>query len=145
MTTPISPRRAAARLRRADEHFDRENARDLEGILSTFGPWPSLVLNGEHLGGPDRVRGVYRVLLDSFPDLAVEVKHRYLAGEAVVAQVVLRGTQVHPFLGVPASGRHIEVPACVIFHFDAEDLLAEEAVYLDVALLRQQVGLPDAA
>jgi steroid delta-isomerase-like uncharacterized protein len=130
----------AARLRLVDEHIRRENAHDLDGILATFGAAPDLTLNGETHGGRDTVRTLYEGLLHAFPDLQIEVIKRYVAEETVVAELVLKGTQRESFLGVPPTGRHVEIPTCAIFRFDHQDTLAGETIYIDATVLRARAG-----
>ena len=71
--------------------------------------------------GRDTVRALYEGLLRAFPDLQIQVKKRYVAEDTVVAEVVLKGTQRESFLGVPPTGRYVEIPTCAIFRFDATD------------------------
>jgi steroid delta-isomerase-like uncharacterized protein len=130
----------AARLRLVDEHFRCENAHDLDGILATFGPEVELTLNGETHGGRDTVRTLYEGLLRAFPDLQIEVKKRYVAEHTVVAELVLKGTQRESFLGIPATGRYVEIPTCAIFRFDAAERLAGETIYFDATVLVARAG-----
>jgi steroid delta-isomerase-like uncharacterized protein len=127
----------AARLRLVDDHFRYENAHDLDGLLATFGAEAGLTLNGE----AHAVRALYEALLHAFPDLQIEVKKRYVAEHTVVAEVVLKGTQRESFLGHPPTGRHVEIPTCAIFHFDAQDKFAGATVYFDGSVLLARAGL----
>jgi steroid delta-isomerase-like uncharacterized protein len=145
MTGSINPERLQARLHLVDEHIRSQNQRDLDGILAAFGETPAFVLNGARHPGAEQIRELYQMMLGAFPDLRIDVRKRHLAGEAVIAEVVLRGTQEDTFLRVPATGRRIEVPMCAIFHFDADEKLADETVYFDGALLLRQLGMLPAA
>jgi steroid delta-isomerase-like uncharacterized protein len=146
MPVTASPEQLVDRLCLVEEHIHSENARDLAGIMRTFGAEARVTLNGERHPGRDRVRGLYRMLLDGFPDLHVEVRKVYPADEAVVAEVVLHGTQEQSVLGIPATGRPVQLPMCALFQFGDDGRLAEESVYFDGALLLRQVGLlPEAA
>jgi steroid delta-isomerase-like uncharacterized protein len=131
----------AARLRLVDEHFRHENAHDLDGILATFGPAPDLTLNGETHGGRDSVRGLFEGLLHAFPDLQIEVKKRYVAEHTVVAEILLKGTQREIFLGIPPTGRYVEIPTCAIFRFDPQDKFAGKTVYFDATVLLARAGV----
>jgi steroid delta-isomerase-like uncharacterized protein len=141
MSVTVSAEELVDRLCLVEEHIHRENVRDLAGIMRTFGADAQLTLNGEHHPGHDRVRGLYQMLLDSFPDLHVEVRKVYPAEDAVVTEVVLHGTQAQSFLGIPATGRRVQLPMCALFQFGADGRLAGESVYFDGALLLRQVGL----
>ena len=126
-----------------DEHIRCENAHDLDAMMATFGanatyddePW------GDHRTGRDGVRSYYTELMRALPDLAIEVKHRHVGAECLVVEVVIRGTHLGAWRGLPATGRRIEVPLCGVFAFDAQDKLAGERIYYDRGTVLGQLGL----
>ena len=111
------PDRRAARIALVEEHVRLENAHDLEGVLSTFGdtaryddePW------GEHFNGRDRVRQFYEQLMKALPDLQIEIQRRHVTDEAIILEVMIRGTQLGAWRGLPATGRRVELPLCGIY------------------------------
>jgi steroid delta-isomerase-like uncharacterized protein len=135
--------RAQRRLERVEEHVRKENAHDLEGLMSTFGregfyddePW------AEHHEGLAGVRGYYRDLLRAAPDFHIEVKRRHVTDETVVLEVELSGTHQGPWRGLPATGRGFRFPLCAIFTFDSEDRLAGEKIYYDRVTVLRQIGV----
>jgi steroid delta-isomerase-like uncharacterized protein len=139
----IHPDRVAARLKIVDEHVGQENRHDLDGIMGTFGataryddgPWDA------HHAGHDGVRTFYRDLLRALPDLHIDVLRRHAGEEAIILEVVIRGTHRGTWRGLPATGRRVEFPLCGVFTFDAQDRLAGEAVYYDRATVLRQVGM----
>lgn len=62
----------------------------------------------------------------------------YHADLAVIIEGQLVGTQTGPWLGLPASGRTINLPFVAIFKFD-EDRLLGKKVYFDAGLLMRQL------
>jgi steroid delta-isomerase-like uncharacterized protein len=136
--------RLKARLAIVEEHVRCENRHDLAGLMATFGadaryddePWQ------DHRLGLEGVRGYYAELLASLPDLAIEVRHRHLASDAIVLEVTIRGTHLGLWRGgLPATGRRVEFPLCGIFTFDAQDRLAGERIYYDRGIVMRQLGL----
>jgi len=133
----------ARRTALVEEHVRCENAHDLDGILATFGgnaryddePWH------EHHEGRDGVRSFYRTLIGAMPDLSVESVRRHVAGETLVLEVIVRGTQIGAWRGLPATGRKLEIPICGIYTFDANDKLAGERIYYDRATVLRQLGV----
>ena len=111
-----------------EQHIRLENAHDLESVLGTFGdtaryddePW------GEHYKGRDGVRQFYEQLMKALPDLEIEVQRRHVAEDAVIVEVMIRGTQLGGWRGLPATGRRVEFPLCGVYTFDADDRLAGE-------------------
>jgi len=131
------------RLRQVEEHVRFENAHDLEGVMSTFGgtgfyadePW------GEHHEGLGAVRRYYEDLHRASPDFHVEVKRRHVTPESIVLEVQLTGTHGGTWRGLPATGRHFDIPLCAVYTFDDHDRLAGERIYYDRATVLRQLGV----
>ena len=136
--------RAAARMAVVEEHVRCENRHDLDALMATFGPdaryddepWQ------DHRTGLEGVRAYYTELLESLPDLAIEIHRRHVASDAIILEVTIRGTHLGAWrAGMPATGRRVEFPLCGVFTFDAQDRLAGERIYYDRALVMRQLGL----
>jgi len=135
--------RIQARVALVEEHIRCENQHDLEGVLATFGndaryddePW------GDHRSGRDGVRSYYSELLSALPDLEIDVKRRHVASDSVVVEVIIRGTHLGPWRGLPATGRRLEFPLCGVYTFTADDQLAGERIYYDRGVVLGQLGL----
>jgi len=144
MAAPTMPMdRLARRMALVEEHVGFENAHDLEGVIGTFGdaaryddePW------GAHYEGRDQVRQFYAQLMAAMPDLSIEVVRRHVAAETIVLEVVIRGTQLGAWRGLPATGRRVEIPLCGIYTFSSDDRLAGERIYYDRAMVLRQLGV----
>ena len=135
--------RGSARIAVVEQHVRLENEHDLEGVLRTFGdtaryddePWD------EHYKGRDGVRQFYQQLMKALPDLEIEVLRRHVADDAILLEVVIRGTHLGGWRGLPATGRRIEFPLCGVYTFDAEDRLAGEKIYYDRGTVLRQLGV----
>ena len=142
-TRPALLDERSRRLAMVEEHVRLENAHDLEGVIHTFGdtaryddqPW------NEHYEGREQVRDFYKQLMTALPDLSIEVVRRHIAAETIVLEVVIRGTQLGPWRGLPATGRPVEVPLCGVYTFNADDRLAGERIYYDRATTLRQLGV----
>ncbi len=142
-TTTISESRQSARIAIVEQHIRLENQHDLEGVLATFGtaaryddePWD------EHFTGSDGVRQFYTQLMSALPDLEIEVVRRYVAEEAILVEVMIRGTHLGGWRGLPATGRRVQIPLCGIYTFDADDRLAGEKIYYDRGTILRQLGV----
>ncbi len=125
------------------EHVRCENAHDLDGIMRTFGndgryddePW------NEHHTGLDGVRKYYAELLRSVPDLYIDVQREYVAENAVILEVIIRGTHLGAWRGLPATGRRLAIPLCGVFTFDDRNRLSGERIYYDRASVLMQLGV----
>lgn len=123
------------------EHLRAENAHNVDATMRTFGKEPSIVFNSEPYRGHESVRALYEDLFRAFPDFRVEVKQQHVSDQAVIIELVNKGTHTGSWLGVPATGRPIEVSLCIIYTFDESEKLAGERVYYDEALMLRQLGI----
>jgi steroid delta-isomerase-like uncharacterized protein len=135
--------RTSMRLALVEQHIRLENAHDLDGVLATFGraahyddeAW------GEHHEGPTGVRNFYQQLMAALPDLEILVQRQHVTDEAILVEVVIRGTHLGSWRGLPPTGRRVEFPLCGVYTFDDEDRLAGERIYYDRATVLRQVGV----
>jgi steroid delta-isomerase-like uncharacterized protein len=142
-TSSILKNRRSAWIAIVEQHIRLENEHDLEGVLATFGDtaryddesW------GEHYTGRDGVRLFYEQLMKALPDLEIDVQRRHVADDAVIVEVMIRGTHLGGWRGLPATGRRIEFPLCGIYTFDADDRLAGEKIYYDRGTVLRQLGV----
>lgn len=142
-SVPVPQDRVAARIAIVEQHVRLENAHDLEGVLGTFGdaaryddePWD------EHYKGRDGVRQFYEQLMQALPDLEIELQRRHVADDAILLEVVIRGTHLGGWRGLPATGRRVEFPLCGVYTFDADDRLAGEKIYYDRGTVLRQLGV----
>ncbi len=141
MATTVDERRIAARIKLVEQHVRLENAHDLEPLMETFGQAPTFDLNHDRIDGHTAIHAFYAGIMEGFPDFHAEVKHRHVGDEAIVMEVVITGTHRKTWNGIPPAGRTIEVPVCVVFPFDADERLAGERIYFDMALMLQQLGV----
>ena len=143
VTASISQVRRSARVAVVEQHIRLENQHDLEGVLGTFGdgasyddePWD------KHYKGRDGVYQFYEQLMKALPDLEIAVQRQHVADDAVLVEVIIRGTHLGGWRGLPATGRRVEFPLCGVYTFDDEDRLAGEKIYYDRATVLRQLGL----
>ncbi|HUA15302.1 MAG TPA: ester cyclase [Verrucomicrobiae bacterium] len=142
-TASIPKDRQAARVAIVNEHIRLENQHDLEGVLSTFGdtaqyddqPW------NDHFHGRDGVRQFYGQLMQALPDLEIDVQRQYATEDAVLVEVIIRGTHLGSWRGLPSTGRRVEFPLCGVYTFDSRDRLAGERIYYDRGTVLRQLGV----
>jgi steroid delta-isomerase-like uncharacterized protein len=59
--------------------------------------------------GPEEIKEIVRAYHAAFPDLTFTVEKQVAEGDLVVTRWIARGTHQGEFMGVPPSGRRIEV------------------------------------
>ena len=99
--------RSSARIAVLEQHIRLENEHDLEGVLRTFGDTARYDDEAwaEHYEGGNGVRTFYEQLMRALPDLEIDVQHRHVTEEAILVEVVIRGTHLGGWRGLPPSYR----------------------------------------
>jgi steroid delta-isomerase-like uncharacterized protein len=122
--------------------YERINAGDLDG----FG---ELVADDfvEHQGGPgfpltkEGTLEFFRSLLTAFPDFHMEVEDLLASGDKTVARVRATATHQGEFMGVPPTGKRVDVELIDIMRFDDGGLVCEHWGVADMLALMQQLGV----
>lgn len=116
-------------------------AHDIDGfgeLLST-----EMVDHDEVPGaGPmrDRVMDFFRLEIAAFPDLAMTVEDIVDGGDKVVARVRLTGTHKGDFMGIPATGRQVDIQLIDIMRLGDDGLVHEHWGVFDEMTLMRQLG-----
>src|SRR6201999_1301553 len=72
---------------------------------------------------------------------SIEIVRRHVADETIILEVIIRGTHQGAWRGLPATGRHLEIPLCGVYTFCADDRLEGERIYYDRAMIFRQLGV----
>ncbi len=79
--------------------------------------------------------------MKAVPDLEIEVQRRHVTDDAVLLEVMIRGTHLGEWRGLPATGRRVEFPLCGVYTFDSDDRLAGEKIHYDRGTVLRQLGV----
>lgn len=71
----------------------------------------------------------------------IDVQKQHVTDDAIIVEVIIRGTHLGTWRGLPATGRRVEIPLCGIYTFDAQDRLAGEKIYYDRGTVLRQLGV----
>ena len=94
----------------------------------------------------DGVLAFFRMYVAAFPDLRMDAEDVLASGDKVVARVRATGTHQGEFLGIPATGRAVDVQLIDIIRFDDDGLAKEHWGVLDSMTMMQQLGVvPEAS
>jgi len=88
----------------------------------------------------DGVKQVFNMYRAAFPDLRMEPEDVLATGDKVVARVRATGTQQGEFMGMPASGKTVDVQLIDIIRFGDDGLAHEHWGVFDALKLMQQLG-----
>ena len=75
-----------------------------------------------------------------FPDLRFDAEDVLQSGDKAVARVRVTGTNKGDFMGIPASGKSIDIQAIDIVRFGADRLAREHWGVMDIMAMMQQIG-----
>lgn len=88
---------------------------------------------------PEDVHELLSNLTTAFPDLELIPERVHHSDDAIVVEGRTTGTHRAEFMGIPATGRTIDVAAAVIYRFDGEHM-TNETLYFDLATQMRQLG-----
>lgn len=100
-----------------------------------------MVATGETATGRGAIEANMARLFEVFPDLRIDVRELFTAGNRTCVQCTLSGTHQGDGLGIPATSRRVEYDLCLVFRWDDEGLAKEEVIYADSATMLTQLGV----
>lgn len=89
--------------------------------------------------GPDGFRQVISMFLEAFPDMRITIEQVIAEGDTVVTRGSWQGSQRGAFMGVPPTGRSVQVNYIDIWRLEA-GMAVENWVQMDLLGLMQQLG-----
>jgi steroid delta-isomerase-like uncharacterized protein len=121
--------------------YDSINAGDIDGFSAQLA---DDFVEHEELPGLAPTKGgvtaFFRMYIAAFPDLRMVVEDVIASGDKAVARVRATGTHQGPFMGMPATGRRIDVQLIDIMRFGADGRVREHWGVLDQLTMMQQLG-----
>lgn len=92
------------------------------------------------LQGREQIKEVAARFMDAFPDLSRAVSRIVCENDLMTVEWRITGTHEAEVLGIPATGRHVEIDGCSIARVDADGLICALTNHWDVAGLLHQIG-----
>jgi len=90
--------------------------------------------------GPEGAKQVFTMYRAAFPDFRLSVRDLIAEGDKVVARWLTQGTHQGELMGIPPTGKAVEVTGIDIFRF-AGGKIAEHWAEFDMMGLMQQLGV----
>ena len=94
--------------------------------------------------GPEEMKGTARMITAAFPDNRHEVEEVIAEADTVVLRCTLTGTHEGPFMGIPPTGRRIEVTEIHIYHLEDGKAVEHRVGRDDLGAMRQLGVIADA-
>jgi len=83
----------------------------------------------------------FRMYRAAFPNLRMDPEDVLASGDKVVARVRATGTHEGELMGMPGTGKSVDVQLIDIMRFDEDGLVAEHWGEVDVLAMMQQLGV----
>jgi len=132
----------AATIRR---FYDLISAGDIDGFGELLAD--DMVEHEETPGLAPTKEGVltfFRATREAFPDLRMDPQDVFASGDKVTARVRLTGTHEGLFMGMPATGRQIDIQLIDIMEMGSDGLCHAHWGVMDSLTMMQQLGaVPD--
>jgi steroid delta-isomerase-like uncharacterized protein len=127
--------------------YDLLNAGDIEGFGALLSD--DFVEHEETPGLAPTKEGVmqfFRMYRAAFPDLRLDPEDVLASGDKVVTRGRATGTHRGELMGMPPTGKNVDVQLIDIMRFDEDGLVAEHWGVVDMLAMMQQLGVvPDGA
>lgn len=121
-----------------DEAFTNQDFTALDGIIS-----PDIVEHQPGMGkGPLGVRSAITYLHSVFPDFTLTIEDMVTSGDTVWARCRARGTQLGPHMGMPPTGKPIDITVIDICRFEAGKMVEHWGVPDRFSILEHLEMLP---
>ena len=120
-----------------EEIFNQKNIHSIDRFCTT-----DFVDHNPPPGGKgslDATKQQFLELVAAFPDVKMMVEDQIAEGDKVVNRVLVRGTHKGEYMGIPASGKTIEIGGIDILRM-VEGKAVERWGYFDDVTLMQQLG-----
>jgi steroid delta-isomerase-like uncharacterized protein len=86
----------------------------------------------------------FRMSRAAFPDVRMDAEDVFTSGDKVSARVRLTGTHQGPFMGMPATGKRVDIQLIDIMRMGDDGLAHEHWGVMDTLAMMQQLGaVPD--
>ena len=102
------------------ELFEAYNRRDIDFIINSFADDLIFVMQSGETIGKDELPQVYSMLFDVFQDGKWSTPRVISKGNVVAVEILVEGTHTGEFLGIPATGKKIEVHVVWFIDFNEE-------------------------
>ncbi len=111
-------------------HEEKWGERDAAGLAEDYAE--AAVLVSPLLGtavGRGAITQSYRGLFTAFPDWTLTTKSLLVDGESVAHVVAIAATHTNELFGLPATNRHVDIQAVILYRLEGAAIAHEERIY----------------
>ena len=124
------------------EMVEAVRSRDFDGLRALYHPdYSYMGADGIEMQGADAGVDVAKTYTTAFPDLELEVRHQFSAGDDVaIMEFTARGTHEGELEGIAPTGKSVEIFVCNVLEV-RDDKILREREYFDALSLMRQLGV----
>lgn len=100
----------------------------------------TVMATGEESQGPEAVLGLLNYFYHGAFDARGDIRNEIISAGNAVWEGYFVGRHIGEFAGIPATGRDINVPLCVVYDLE-DDQIKRARVYLEMPVLMAQLGV----
>ena len=100
----------------------------------------TVMASGETFRGRDAVSAMLDTYYRTAFEAAAEPRTAIVGDGHAMIEVTFAGKHVGDFMGIPATGKDVRVPLCVVYDVD-DGAITAGRVYFEVPVLLQQLGV----
>lgn len=101
----------------------------------------TMMPTGEETRGRDAIAQMLAYFYSVAFDAGFESTHLLFTEDNAVAEGFMVGKHIGEFAGIPATGKPVRVPMCIVYDLSGGQIQAAR-VYFQMASLMQQLGVP---
>jgi steroid delta-isomerase-like uncharacterized protein len=125
------------RTREVMERYLNSNHSDLS-MMADDVVFTTMATGDEHRG-PEGIKRMLQHIYHEAFDAKAETRTRIFTADHAVLEADFVGTHTGTFAGIPATGRQVRVPLCVVYDL-RDGKIVRGRVYLEVPVLLRQIG-----
>jgi len=99
----------------------------------------SHMATGDEHRGPEAVGRMLDYMYRQAFDATAETRSRICGDDQAVLEAEFVGKHIGEFAGIPATGRSVRVPLCVVYDLES-DKIKRARVYIELPVLMRQLG-----
>lgn len=104
----------------------------------------TMMATGQETRGREAIREMLHFFYHVAFDATATTSNTMFADQQALVEGEIIGKHIGEFAGVPATGRNIRVPICVVYDLES-DRIKRARIYFEIPVLMQQLGAARAA
>lgn len=124
---------------RIREYYAEMDRQDLDAISKMITPNFRLHFSGSPEGDFTAAKGMLDMFFAALPDLRHEILDLIGEGDRVAVRLQVLATHQGELMGVPASGKPVDIESSNVFRFEG-DKIAEQWATADMLSMLRQIG-----